>query len=63
MKALDDSSPYYAELLAETCDFVERQARKQAVTVAKIGDCFVEGSDFGQVNRLAARRQNWAIGC
>ena len=35
---------------------MERQARQQ-VTVAKSGNCFVEGSDFAQVNRLAARLQ------
>ena len=33
---------------------VERQAVRQKVIVAKSGNCFVEGSDFAQVNRLAA---------
>src|SRR5207249_4008991 len=27
----------------------------QRLTVAKIGNCFVEGSDYAQVNRLAGR--------
>jgi len=42
-------------------EWVEREARRQHLTVAKSGNCFVEGSDFGAVNRLAARLNRAAV--
>jgi CRISPR/Cas system-associated endoribonuclease Cas2 len=49
--------PYGTQVILNGHEWVERQAQRQQVTVAKSGNCFVEGSDFAQVNRLAARLQ------
>ena len=49
--------PFGTQVILNGHEWVERQARRQQVTVAKSGNCFVEGSDFAQVNRLAARLQ------
>ena len=49
--------PFGAQVILNGHEWVERQAQRQKVTVAKSGNCFVEGSDFAQVNRLAARLQ------
>jgi len=49
--------PFGAQVILNGHEWVERQAQQQAVSVAKSGNCFVEGSDFGQVNRLAAQLQ------
>ena len=49
--------PFGAQVILNGHEWVERQAGQQGVIVAKNGNCFVEGSDFGQVNRLAARLQ------
>ena len=38
-------------------EWVERQARRQRVVAVKAGNCFVEGSDFGALNRLGALLQ------
>ena len=47
--------PFGTQVILNGHEWVERQAVRQKVTVAKSGNCFVEGSDFAQVNRLAAR--------
>jgi len=49
--------PFGTQVILNGHEWVERQAVRQKVTVAKSGNCFVEGSDFAQVNRLAARLQ------
>jgi hypothetical protein len=36
-------------------EWVERQARSQKLRVVKEGNCFIEGTDYKKVNRLAAR--------
>jgi len=46
--------PFGAQVILNGHEWVERAARRQNLTVAKNGNCFVEGSDFAQVNRLAA---------
>jgi hypothetical protein len=44
-------------------EWVEREARRMCLTTVKDGNCFVEGSDFAAVNRVAARlHQENAIG-
>ena len=58
MKLKSLAPPFGAQAIPNGHDWVERQAQRQEVTVAKSGNCFVEGSDFAQVNRLAARRQS-----
>lgn len=50
-------SPFGAQVILNGHEWVERQACKQGVMVVKSGNCFVEGSDFEGVNRLAARLQ------
>lgn len=49
--------PFGTQVILNGHEWVERQAVRQNVTVAKSGNCFVEGSDFAQVNRLAALLQ------
>ncbi len=49
--------PFGTQVILNGHEWVERQAVRQKVTVAKSGNCFVEGSDFAQVNRLAALLQ------
>lgn len=49
--------PFGAQVILNGHEWVQRQAQKQKVTVAKSGNCFVEGSDFGEVNRLAGLLQ------
>lgn len=49
--------PFGAQVILNGHEWVEREAQKQNVTVAKSGNCFIEGSDFAQVNRLAALLQ------
>lgn len=49
--------PFGAQVILNGHEWVERQARQQKVITAKSGNCFVEGSDFAQINRLAARLQ------
>ena len=49
--------PFGTQVILNGHEWVERQALRQNVTVAKSGNCFVEGSDFARVNRLAARLQ------
>ncbi len=47
--------PFGAQVILNGHEWVERQARRQHLEVVKSGNCFVEGSDFAAVNRLAAR--------
>jgi hypothetical protein len=47
--------PFGAQVIVNGHEWVEHAAKRQHLTVAKSGNCFVEGSDFGAVNRLAAR--------
>jgi hypothetical protein len=49
--------PFGTQVILNGHEWVERQALRQKVTVVKSGNCFVEGSDFVQVNRLAALLQ------
>ena len=49
--------PFGTQVILNGHEWVERQAVRQQVTVAKSGNCFVGGSDFAQVNRLAALLQ------
>jgi hypothetical protein len=52
--------PFGAQVILNGHEWVERQARRQHLAVAKSGNCFVEGSDFAEVNRLAAGLQRTA---
>src|SRR5262252_7766136 len=55
--------PFGAQLILNGHEWVEREARRKCLTVVKDGNCFVEGSDFAAVNRVAARlHQENAIG-
>jgi hypothetical protein len=47
--------PFGAQVILNGHEWVERQARRQHLEVSKSGNCFVEGSDFAAVDRLAAR--------
>jgi hypothetical protein len=55
--------PFGAQLILNGHEWVEREARRKCLTTVKDGNCFVEGSDFAAVNRVAAQlhREN-AIG-
>jgi hypothetical protein len=48
-------APWGAQVIVNGHEWVERQARAQKVSVAKAANCFVEGSDFEAINRLAAQ--------
>ena len=55
--------PFGAQLILNGHEWVEREARRKCLTTVKDGNCFVEGSDFAAVNRVAARlHQENAIG-
>jgi hypothetical protein len=55
--------PFGAQLILNGHEWVEREARHKCLTTVKDGNCFVEGSDFAAVNRVAARlHQENAIG-
>jgi hypothetical protein len=55
--------PFGAQLILNGHEWVEREARRKFLTTVKDGNCFVEGSDFAAVNRVAARlHQENAIG-
>src|SRR5262249_2784093 len=49
--------PFGAQLILNGHEWVEREARRKCLTAVKDGNCFVEGSDFDAVNRLAAKLQ------
>jgi len=44
-----------AQLILNGHEWVEREARRRCSTAVEDGNCFVEGSDFAAVNRVAAR--------
>jgi hypothetical protein len=55
--------PFGAQLILNGHEWVEREARRKCLTTVKNGNCFVEGSDFAAVNRVAAQlHQENAIG-
>jgi hypothetical protein len=55
--------PFGAQLILNGHEWVEREAQRKCLTAVKEGSCFVEGSDFAAVNRVAARlHQESAIG-
>jgi hypothetical protein len=55
--------PFGAQLILNGHEWVAREARRKCLTAVKDGNCFVEGSDFAAVNRVAARlHQESAIG-
>ncbi len=47
--------PFGAQVILNGHEWVEHEARRERVTLAKSGNCFVEGSDFDAVSRLAKR--------
>jgi len=49
--------PFGAQVILNGHEWVEREAQRGQVALVKSGNCFVEGSDFDVVNRLAARLQ------
>ena len=46
-------APWGAQVIVNGHEWVERQARAQKVPVAKAGNCFIEGTNYEAVNRLA----------
>ena len=48
-------APWGVQVIVNGHEWVERQARRQNLRVAKDGNCFVEGTDYPAVNRLAAQ--------
>lgn len=47
--------PFAARVALNGHEWVERTARQGGVSFAKCSNCFVEGSELGAVNRIAAR--------
>jgi hypothetical protein len=47
--------PFGAQMILNGHEWVDHAAARDGATVVQSGNCFVEGSDFAQVNRLAAR--------
>ena len=47
--------PFGAQVILNGHERVERQARRNRITVVKDGNCFIEGSDFSAINRLGAK--------
>lgn len=47
--------PFGAQIILNGHEWVERQAWRQHIAVAKHSNCFVEGSDFEAVSRMAAQ--------
>ncbi|MEJ2622963.1 MAG: hypothetical protein P8163_22870 [Candidatus Thiodiazotropha sp.] len=55
--------PFGAQIILNGHEWVERSARRSQIKAAKSGNCFIEGSDFSAINRLARRLTRWeAIG-
>jgi hypothetical protein len=52
--------PFGAQIILNGHEWVARQAMKKRICVAKSSNCFIEGSDFGGVERMAARLQEEA---
>jgi hypothetical protein len=47
--------PFGAQVILNGHERVERQARREQLAAVKDGNCFIEGSDFPAINRLAAK--------
>ena len=47
--------PFGAQVILNGHEWVERQARRARVTAVKDGNCFIEGSDFSAICRVAAK--------
>ena len=47
--------PFGAQIILNGHEWVERAARRSRAKIAKAGNCFIEGSDFAAINRLARR--------
>src|SRR3990172_9554294 len=47
--------PFGAQIILNGHEWVERAATRSRVKVAKSGNCFIEGSNFTAINRLARR--------
>ena len=45
--------PFGAQVILNGHEWVQRRAMREQVTINKSSNCFIEGSDFEQVNRLA----------
>jgi hypothetical protein len=45
--------PFGAQVILNGHEWVERQARRKRVASVKDGNCFIEGSDFSRISRLA----------
>jgi hypothetical protein len=48
-------APWGAQVIVNGHEWVERRARTQKIRLVKDGNCFVEGTDYKKVNRLAAK--------
>ena len=46
--------PFGAQVILNGHEWVEREAARMQATVTKSGNCFIEGSDFDAINRLAS---------
>src|SRR5438105_12397690 len=46
--------PFGAQVILNGHEWVERQARRRRVTTVKDGNCFIAGSNFSGIGRLAA---------
>ena len=46
--------PFGAQVILNGHEWVERLARRKRVVAVKNGNCFIEGSDFSKISRLAA---------
>jgi len=45
--------PFGAQVILNGHEWVERQARRRRVAAVKDGNCFIDGSDFAAISRLA----------
>jgi hypothetical protein len=45
--------PFGAQVILNGHEWVERQARRKRVAAVKDGNCFIEGSDFPAISRVA----------
>jgi hypothetical protein len=46
--------PFGAQVILNGHEWVERQARRRRVAAVKDGNCFIDGSDFAAISRLAS---------
>src|SRR5206468_2350368 len=55
--------PFGAQVIANGHEWVERQARKRSLPIAKEGNCFTGGTDFQALNQIAKTlRASHAVG-